>query len=137
MTTTAAMSATSGNTGYTQTTSPTGYDQLGKDQFMLLLLTQLRNQDPLQPMEDKEFISELAQFNSLEQMQQMNQGLTALMYMNIFSQASAMIGRTVDGLDASGNEVSGTVSAVTFEKGVAQLQVGDATIELGNVTKVR
>ncbi len=50
-------------------------DDLGKDAFLNLLITQLKNQDPLNPMEDREFIAQMAQFSSLEQMQEMNKNL--------------------------------------------------------------
>jgi flagellar basal-body rod modification protein FlgD len=59
-----------GTYGSTQSTNSTG--QLDKDAFLKLLLTQLSNQDPLKPMDDTQFISQLAQFSSLEQMQQLN-----------------------------------------------------------------
>jgi len=55
----------------------TGSSQaLGKDEFLQLLVTQMTHQDPLEPMDDTEFIAELAQFSSLEQMQNMNELLT-------------------------------------------------------------
>ncbi|WP_352419603.1 flagellar hook capping FlgD N-terminal domain-containing protein [Proteiniborus sp.] len=50
---------------------------LGKDAFLKLLITQLRNQDPLNPMEDKEFIAQMAQFSTLEQMQELNKNVRA------------------------------------------------------------
>ncbi|SFH50234.1 flagellar basal-body rod modification protein FlgD [Tindallia magadiensis] len=50
-------------------------DNLDKDAFLKLLTTQLSNQDPLNPMEDREFIAQMAQFSSLEQMQNMNESM--------------------------------------------------------------
>ncbi|ABW19030.1 flagellar hook assembly protein FlgD [Alkaliphilus oremlandii] len=51
-------------------------DALGKDAFLNLLVTQLKNQDPLNPMDDRDFIAQMAQFSSLEQMQNLNTTLT-------------------------------------------------------------
>lgn len=58
-----------------QANKPNG--MLGKDAFLKLLITQLRNQDPLSPMEDKEFIAQMAQFSTLEQMQELNKNFQA------------------------------------------------------------
>lgn len=75
-------------------------NDLDKDAFLKLLTTQLANQDPLSPMEDREFIAQLAQFSSLEQMTAMNKTmertseemLEALDYMNLNQmQANALI----------------------------------------------
>ncbi len=53
-------------------------DELGRDAFLTLLVTQLQNQDPTSPMANEEFLAQLAQFSSLEQLQQMNQSLTRI-----------------------------------------------------------
>ncbi|MGQ9674962.1 MAG: flagellar hook capping FlgD N-terminal domain-containing protein [Chloroflexota bacterium] len=120
-----------------QATAAIGVNELGRDQFLMLLLAQLRNQDPLKPMEDREFITQLAQFNVLEQMQQMNQGLMAMMYMDQFTQASALVGKTVEARDpTTGDIVSGQVTEVYFDRGVAELLLDGKRIGLENVTKV-
>jgi flagellar basal-body rod modification protein FlgD len=64
------------NNLFTNSIEKTNYNQnkkLDKNAFLNLLVTQLQNQDPLNPVEDKEFIAQMAQFSSLEQLQQLNQ----------------------------------------------------------------
>ncbi len=68
---------------YNSAFSPTEYltgtgDDLDKDSFLVLMVTQLQYQDPLNPAEDTEFVAQLAQFNSLEQMMNMNESMTGL-----------------------------------------------------------
>ncbi|MBS4536049.1 flagellar hook capping protein [Clostridium sp. D2Q-14] len=63
------------NNNSTDETSETDNGMLGKDSFLKLLVAQLQNQDPLNTMEDKEFIAQMAQFSSLEQLQNLNTSL--------------------------------------------------------------
>jgi flagellar basal-body rod modification protein FlgD len=108
---------------------------LGKDDFLKLLLAQLSNQDPLRPMEDKEFIAQLAQFNTLEQMQQVNQHLVDLAATQGLAEASALIGRQVEA--AAGDEVaSGLVTAAGLVDGRTVLTVGDVQVPLSAVTRI-
>lgn len=75
--TTNPLTATTLSTGTQAAAEPTK-DPLGRDAFLNLLVTQLQNQDPTQPQADGEFLAQLAQFSTLEQMQKMNDKLDAL-----------------------------------------------------------
>lgn len=90
-----------------------GIDQeLGKDEFLKLLITQLQHQDPTEPMDDKEFIAQMAQFSSLEQMTNMTQEFTKISGMMSRGNALSLLGQNVDILSGS-QRISGIVEAVS------------------------
>lgn len=70
----------------------TGNTELGKDTFLLLLTTQLQNQDPLNPMSNEEFVAQLAQFSSLEKLGGISDGLESLYLVNVSMNNAAMSG---------------------------------------------
>jgi flagellar basal-body rod modification protein FlgD len=111
-------------------------DELGQDAFMKLLLAQLKNQDPLKPMEDKDFIAQLAQFNSLSQLTQINQALEDLMAQQSIAQGAALIGKTVDGTADDGSSVSGVVTGLHVSAGAVTLDVGNGKLSLSRVRSV-
>ncbi|MDO5774292.1 MAG: flagellar hook assembly protein FlgD [Spirochaetales bacterium] len=86
---------------------------LGKDDFLKLLITQLSNQDPTSPMENTQFIAQMAQFSSLEQMTNMNQEFSKMNSMLVSSQAVGTIGKTVD-ITLGDTKTTGVVEAVTY-----------------------
>lgn len=86
---------------------------MGKDDFLKILVTQLTHQDPTAPMEDREFIAQMAQFSSLEQMTNMNSNIESLVSRLSGSGASSMLGKAVE--IASGDSIiEGTVEQVTL-----------------------
>ncbi len=108
--------------------------ELGKNDFLNLLVTQLRYQDPLQPVDDKEFIAQMAQFSSLEQMQNMNGSMTK-------SQAFTLIGKvitatTTDDKTLEVNSVQGTVSSVKMKDGKTFVVVNNKDIDVDSITQV-
>lgn|SRR5690625_207451 len=131
---------------YNQEQKRTPSPELGKDDFLKILITQLQNQDPLSPMEDREFISQLATFSSLEQMMQMTSSIEMLVHNQLMSpviQYSHMIGKEVTYYQFDENtgqrigEISSIVKAVTQKDGWAILKLAngdevyaDAVIEV-------
>ena len=86
--------------------------ELGKDDFLKLLIAQLQNQDPTSPMENTEFISQMAQFSSLEQMTNMSSSFTKMAAYITGSEATATLGKTVE-LDIGDANVRGIVEGAT------------------------
>lgn len=85
---------------------------LGKDDFIKILITQLTHQDPTAPMEDKEFIAQMAQFSSLEQMTNMAQDFSRLSGMLASGEAAGTLGKNVELVEGD-RTVTGVVKAVT------------------------
>lgn len=100
---------------------------LGKDDFLKLLITQLRYQDPINPVEDKEFIAQMAQFSSLEQMQNLTSSLNLMMEsqqrLTALGQATSMIGKIVEILTDEQESLFGKVSGIQFKEGWPELVV--------------
>ncbi|MCQ2598390.1 MAG: flagellar hook assembly protein FlgD [Treponema sp.] len=86
--------------------------ELGKDDFLKLLITQLQNQDPTSPMEDTQFISQMAQFSSLEQMTNMSTSFSKLAALMNSQEAFSTLGKTVE-LNVGDANVSGVVEGAT------------------------
>lgn len=100
-----------------------GTSELGKDSFLQLLTTQMQNQDPLNPSSDTEFIAQLAQFSSLEQMQNLN---TAMMNQNAFGLVGKNVIINVGQSEGEvKNQVAGMVQYVELKEGKACLSVDD------------
>jgi flagellar basal-body rod modification protein FlgD len=118
-------------------TSPALEETLGKDAFLKLLITQIRYQDPLSPLENSEFIAQLAQFSSLEQMQQMNTGLWTAQLMAAGTQALSLVGRHVIAQEPGADPIEGTVDAVSFRDGTPILLVGGQEVQLAWVSEAR
>lgn len=108
---------------------------LGKDDYLRLLITQLQNQDPTNPLEDREFIAQMAQFSSLEQMTNMNAGFQNLAAVLSAGQATAMLGKEVEVI-IGGNTVSGVVQEVT-RGDYPQVLVNGSYFDLSDISRVR
>ena len=114
--------------------------ELGKDDFLKLLTTQLQNQDPMNPMEDMDFIGQMAQFSSLEQMLNLGKSAETIannQNSNLITQAMLYLGTTVTAKTAEMEEaVTGVVEMVGFESGKPYLKVGNDAFTLSDIQLV-
>ena len=108
--------------------------ELGKDDFMKLLITQMQNQDPLEPMDNNEYIAQMAQLSSLEQMSNLSQSFQT-------SQALSLVGKTVTATTTgqevgSTEEITGKVSKVTISGKTVLIVVDGKEFSLSDITEV-
>ena len=97
--------------------------------FLRILVAQLNYQDPLKPMDNEQFVSQLAQFTSLQQTQNLNDKMESLLTIQGAMQSVGLIGRTVD-INGDSGQVSGRVTALNFAGGEPRLTV---TLNSGGV----
>lgn len=111
-------------------------NQLGKHEFLKILMAQLQNQDPLSPLDDKDFIAQMATFSSLEQLMNMASSIDKLVQNQMISpviQYSHMIGNEVTYIS---RDAEGRSETVTSEVVAVSQQNGLAVLELKNGDKV-
>ncbi|MEC9488818.1 MAG: flagellar hook assembly protein FlgD [Halanaerobium sp.] len=109
----------------TETTRTEDSREMGKDEFLKLMIAQLSHQDPLNPLEDKEFIAQMAQFTSLEQLTNLNSSMSEFMQLQKLGQASDLIGRQVEYYVQEGQVEEGVVERVQFTRGGINLVVSN------------
>jgi flagellar basal-body rod modification protein FlgD len=109
-------------------------NMLGKDDFLKLLVTQLKYQDPMNPADSTQFVSQLAQFSALEQMSNMSAGIAS---MQALSMTGKYITATVtDSKTGQRTEISGVVDSVEMKGGQATLMVNGQRVRIEDVTNV-
>jgi flagellar basal-body rod modification protein FlgD len=105
---------------------------LGQDDFFKMFLAQLQNQDPTKPMDDKEFVAQLAQFSMIDTMKAVQKALTGTQ----LAQASGLIGKHIIGHDTSGVAVDGVVDRVVQDEKGLLLVVGSQVVDSAAITSV-
>lgn len=123
-------------------TAATGSKALGLQDFMKILLTQMQYQDPLKPMDNQQFMAQMAQFTSLEQTQQLNEKITRLIGNQAALQSVGLIGRSVEFRSAAGQNLQGQVTALSLTSDSPRLTVTQAggmsvQIDVSQITSVR
>jgi flagellar basal-body rod modification protein FlgD len=128
----AAFAAVTAPTGSTTK----GFGTLGVNDFLKLITVQLQNQDPLKPMDDTQFISQMASFTNLQQTQTLTADFEAYSQQASINSASGMLGGYVTVADAAFGTVTGQVTSVKIENGTPKLLINGVPYDLSAVQSV-
>ncbi len=110
-------------------------DILGKDEFMKILIAQLTHQDPTEPMKDTEFIAQMAQFSTLEQITNMTRDFSKLAGILSSSQALGLLGKSIELVDGE-QVISGIVEEVSGRE-APMVMVNGKYYDFAKVDKIR
>lgn len=109
---------------------------MGKDAFLKLLIAQIRYQNPLDPIKNENFVAQLAQFSSLEAIQEMKDAIESQSRAQQLASAAGLIGREIEILGPDGQSVFGIVEAVQQMDEEVYLRVGETLVRVGEVISV-
>ena len=112
------------------------FTDMGGAEFMQLLLAQLRNQNPLDPMGDSEMLTQFAQLNSLDELKAINRNVEALHGSSSIVDAANLIGRSVEVRNEEGLPESGIVTGVSLNDGQTVIQVGGEIYPISSLMSV-
>src|SRR5438270_10638056 len=111
--------------------------QLNTDDFIKMMLTQLQNQDPLEPAKNQELLAQMSQIGQLQTSTQLQETLKGLALQNQLGSAGNLIGKLVQGLDGNNDSVVGLVNSVRVENNQVFLELDSGkTLPMANVMAI-
>ena len=110
--------------------------EINSDAFLELLITELQNQDPLEPLSNQEIVQQLSQIREIESNLQLTDTLESVRLGQNLAMANGLIGRLVAGLTDDSEPIAGRVGGVSIVDGEPRLYVGQYTIDLDKVSEI-
>jgi flagellar basal-body rod modification protein FlgD len=111
-------------------------NELTMDDFIKMMVAELENQDPMNPMSNTEMLSQISQIRSITSNDKLAAGIESLTLGQSLATASSMIGKTVTGVNTLDETITGKVDKVTIEGGEAKLYIGSSIVKIANVTSI-
>ena len=111
-------------------------NELTMSDFIKMMVAELENQDPMDPMSNTEMLQQISQIRSITSNDRLTSSIESLTLGQALSTASSMIGKTITGVNTLNESLTGKVDKVTIENGEAKLFVGSSIIPIGNVTGI-
>jgi flagellar basal-body rod modification protein FlgD len=129
--------STSGTSSSSSSTaSASGFNNLTTGDFMQMLIAELENQDPTNPMSNQDLLTQLSTMSQLQSTQDLDTALQANTNSQQLATASSFIGKTIQGTDSSNNPVTGVAQQAVLQNGTAFVGVGNSLVPLANITAV-
>ncbi|QEG42738.1 flagellar hook assembly protein FlgD [Roseimaritima ulvae] len=138
---TSAGSTTQTAESYSASSQNEGFSELNIDEFLQLLITEMQNQDPMDPMENSEMLQQIGQIREIGATDQLTSTLGNLAASQELVTASGLIGRQVEALADDSTEVSGVVDRITVQTNEddsrnVKVHVGEKTIDIRNIRQI-
>ena len=118
-------------------TSSTSNDEFGTDTFLKLLVAQLQYQDPMNPQDATQFLTQTAQFTEVEKLNDIDTQVTSALNANQLIAASTMIGHQVTYKDANGDDQTGVVGSVKVTSSGPELQIGTDSVPFSMIEEIK
>ncbi|MBT9152897.1 MAG: Basal-body rod modification protein FlgD [Firmicutes bacterium] len=110
--------------------------ELGKDAFLKILLAQIKNQDPLKPTDSTAMVAQLAQFSTLEQLQNLNTTMEQILESQLLGDFSAVIGRVISYLGEDGEQKKGFAESLLWRGRQSLLRVNGELVPLNRLLEI-
>ena len=129
-------SAASNSSSQASSSKATGFAALTSQDFLKMLITELKNQDPTQPVSNAELLQQLSQMQALQSNVELNTTLKSFSNDQQISSGASFLGKVVSGTDSNQNPVSGVADSVFLQNGTLMIGIGSSSLSVANVTGV-
>jgi flagellar basal-body rod modification protein FlgD len=115
---------------------PDAFNKLDLGQFIKLLVAEMQNQDPMNPMDNSEILQTISQIKAIASNDKMTNTLSAMQLQQNMASAGMLLNQTVKGLSDNGDTIVGKIDKVSVAGGKVQLHIGDETLDLKNIAEI-
>jgi flagellar basal-body rod modification protein FlgD len=137
-----AVTGVSGSSGSSASSSAAGHvssdalKDLDVDSFLKLMISELQNQDPLNPMDNSQMLAQIGEMRQIAATDNLSNTLQSVLFGQSISNASSLIGREVRALDNNGNDLTGYVEKVAVADNQVNVYVGSQPVKLSNIREI-
>ncbi len=135
--TTSGVTSSSGASQGTQNTTKNRMGELKAEDFIKMMITQLQNQDPMEPAKNSELLAQMSQIGSLQSSTTLQESLKGIVLQNQIGGAGNLLGKMVQGMDAKNETIKGVVNSIRVEKDKVMLELDSGkTLAMDRVTNI-